>query len=434
MASAPKPPDPYKQGAAQQAAEMGAAQTSAIVNNPNIVNPYGTQTYSISGYEKVKNAKGKWVDVPRYTQTQTLSPAQQELMNLQNASMKNFGQLAVSQSNKLQGLLGQSVNTAGLSPWQSYSQGTPQATSYGSGGNITRNIAGAGPIERGFGQTKNKLQGSIAGGGTLRQDQGKTDRKAIEREMMKSYARAADPAARQEDAQLAARGMGFGTPQGSSAARDRGDVRAEASRQAYLASGAESRAAQDAYNQVQQTRFGQNTAQAQFRNQAQAQEYEQLAQRAGFANAAQMQQYTQNAGNAAFANQAQAQANAQNAALAAFANQGRQQNFLNRNSWADMMNNLRGSQMQERMQLRNQPLNEISALMSGAQVTLPQFQQFHAQGVNAAPIGQYIGQNYANQANAANSFNQGLFGLGGAMLGGIGQAGGMSNFFGNLWG
>jgi predicted lipid-binding transport protein (Tim44 family) len=39
-----------------------------------------------------------------------------------------------------------------------------------------------------------------------------------------------------------------------------------------------------------------------------------------------------------------------------------------------------------------------------------------------------MGQNYANAANAAAQTNSGLFGLGGSLLGGLGQ-GGFFNFF-----
>ena len=91
----------------------------------------------------------------------------------------------------------------------------------------------------------------------------------------------------------------------------RDDSRAEQARQAYLASGNESRAAQAAYNDVGTQRFNMNQA---------------------------------------------------------------------ANSY---LNNLRGAQMQEAYQPRTQPINEITALMSGAQATVPQFQAF--QGSPVAP-------------------------------------------------
>ncbi len=98
---------------------------------------------------------------------------------------------------------------------------------------------------------------------------------------------------------------------------------------------------------------------------------------------------------------------------------------------ADRANALRAAAIAgTRWRCSNQPINEITALMGGSAVTVPQFNPFSAQGIGAAPIGQYMGQNYANQAAAAAQQNQGLFGLGGAALGGIGAAGG----FGGLGG
>lgn len=60
---------------------------------------------------------------------------------------------------------------------------------------------------------------------------------------------------------------------------------------------------------------------------------------------------------------------------------------------------------------RSQPLNEISALMSGAQVAAPQFQQTPQTGVAGAD---YIGasnNNYQAQSQAAQAKMGGLFGL-----------------------
>ena len=119
--------------------------------------------------------------------------------------------------------------------------------------------------------------------------------------------------------------------------------RAEAARQAYLASGSESRAAQAAYNDVGTQRFNMNQA---------------------------------------------------------------------ANSY---LNNLRGAQMQEAYQTRTQPINEINALMSGSQATIPQFQGFSGSPVAASNIGQYIRDNYRNQSQAAAATNAGLFGLGGGL-------------------
>jgi hypothetical protein len=77
-------------------------------------------------------------------------------------------------------------------------------------------------------------------------------------------------------------------------------------------------------------------------------------------------------------------------------------------------NNLRGSQMQESFGLRNQPINELTALMSGAQATIPQFQPYQGTPISSPNIAQYINDNYKAQSAAASQTNAGLFGLAGA--------------------
>jgi hypothetical protein len=76
----------------------------------------------------------------------------------------------------------------------------------------------------------------------------------------------------------------------------------------------------------------------------------------------------------------------------------------------------RQSQLQEMLAMRNQPINEISALMSGSQVTVPQFAGYQGQGINPANIGQYINNAYNQQSQQAAGFNNGLFNLAGAGL------------------
>src|SRR5580765_2834750 len=102
------------------------------------------------------------------------------------------------------------------------------------------------------------------------------------------------------------------------------------------------------------------------------------------------------------------------AAQAAYNDVGTQRFNMNQaaNSY---LNNLRGAQMQEAYQTRSQPLNEITALMSGSQATIPQFQAFQGSPVQASNIGQYIQDNYKNQSQAAAATNAGLFGLGGGL-------------------
>jgi hypothetical protein len=95
------------------------------------------------------------------------------------------------------------------------------------------------------------------------------------------------------------------------------------------------------------------------------------------------------------------------------------------NSAISNNNNLRGQELTERQTLRNAPLNEISALMSGSQVSVPQFSPYNAPNVGNTPIGQYIQDNYNARVQQANATNTGLFGLGSALTGGLFGTGGM---------
>src|SRR6187399_446650 len=138
----PSPPSPTSTAAAQQAAEMGASWTSGIINNPNIVNPYGKQTYSIAGYETVKNAKGQDVKVPRYTQTQTLSPEQQKIFNYNNQMQTTMAQAGAQQASKLGKHLQGSVNSSGWQGWDAGPNAAKLATGFANVSPIQKSVAG----------------------------------------------------------------------------------------------------------------------------------------------------------------------------------------------------------------------------------------------------------------------------------------------------
>lgn len=137
--------------------------------------------------------------------------------------------------------------------------------------------------------------------------------------------------------------------------------------------------------------FGQGMDVAGFYNQALAQRQAAAQQQYQMQLAAQNQQF----------NQAQA--------AAAFANQARQQGLA------------------EQMALRAQPINEITALLGGSQVQMPQFQGYQGTQVAAAPLfaaqqaaGNFAQQNYGNQVSAYNAqlgLLSGLAGAGGMALG-----------------
>jgi hypothetical protein len=302
MASQPNAPDPYATAGAQNAQNAFASQFSGASSNANEVNPYGSVSYNQSGQTPIYTNGQITGYAPQWTRTTSLAPDQQKLLGLETQSKYNLGTAGVEQSARLRDALNKPVDPSQWTPWQT---SLPQQE--------------------------------------LRQDQGATNRADIEKAMMESYNRNVAPQEQAQEASLASRGLSPGATGYSQYQRTRDDSRAEAARQAYLASGNESRAAQAAYNDVGTQRFNMNQA----------------------ANA--------------------------------------------------YLNNLRGAQMQEAYQTRTQPLNEIMALASGSQATIPQFQGFQGSPVAASNIGQYISDNYRNQSQQAANTNAGLFGLAGGL-------------------
>lgn len=314
MGSKPKAPDPYKQAEAQRAENTWTSQYNTIGSNANQITPYGNVTNAPGTKIPIYDSKGNITGYgTQWSQTTTLSPAQQAIFDQENAAKLGFGQLANQQLGQAKNILGQPINTEGMVNWQQY--------------------------EKAPGLAQANYQG--------------TDRQAIEDAMMASTRRGLEPTYRQQDAQLAARGVGApGSKMGSNVDVSRGDTLAEAGRQAYLTSGEESR---------QQAGEARNVSEA--------------------------------------------------------ANKVTQQGWLNKNTWADQANALRQSQWGERTGLRNQILNELSVLAGNAPATVPQAQGFQGSQVNpfdiAGALQTKYGQDMANYQNQQS----GLFGIAKSVLG-----------------
>jgi len=114
-----------------------------------------------------------------------------------------------------------------------------------------------------------------------------------------------------------------------------------------------------------------------------------------------------------------------------------QQNQAGQQALYGIQSQNRSRALQEALALRQLPLQEINALRTGAQPTLPQFQSFQGQQIQAAPVFDAVNQQYqANlgQVNAKNAQKAATFkaiaGLGGAAFGGAGAAGGFGALFG----
>lgn len=164
--------------------------------------------------------------------------------------------------------------------------------------------------------------------------------------------------------------------------------------------------ANQAYNAAvqQNMNMGMNVAQAQ--NAASQQLFGQNIDIQGLYNAALSQNQQTALAQQAAQNAAQNQQFNQALQAAQFGNQAAQQSLA------------------QQLALRSQPLNEISALMSGSQIQMPQFQGYQGANVAASPVfaaGQAQSQDamarYNAQQSGSNALMGGLFDLGSSYVG-----------------
>lgn len=359
------PPAPDYIGAAKEtgAQSIEAAKAGAVVNNPNVVSPYGNQNVTFdpaTGQPSV---------------TQTLNPQSQQIFDAQQGTRLGLANLG-----------GQALGTA-----QSV-MGTP--FSYG-GPAVQTSLPGGGPINQGpsasqYGQAQGgvaapNLQMGLDTSGIARMpvNAGTTGQDAIMSRLQPQIQR--ENAA--SDAQLANQGIMRGSEAYDTSKTLLGQQHNDLLNQAALSGiGLDLSANQQGYNQALQSGqfgntsqlagFGAGLSNQQAGNAAIGQNFGMGGQAAQFQNQAQAQQFGQGLQQGQFGNTAQAQA------------------------------------LQQALTQRELPLNEISALMSGSQIQNPQFQQYTGQPVQGGNIlqaaqaqGQYGQGIYGSQVGAVNSQN-----------------------------
>jgi hypothetical protein len=368
LGPAPKaPPPPDYAGAARETAagNLEAAQAATAANRVNQITPYGNLNYAETGTDSRGN--------PIWTATTTLSPAQQQLLDMQNQASAGLGSAITSQLGQVQDVMGRGFNP-----------NTP-AIQYGGQGPQFQNLQSANPLARAG--TTADLQRSLG------QNVGMEGWDRASNLLMQRLDPQLERQQERQDAQLAAQGIPIGSQAYTRAKQDLGQQQNDARIQAQLQA-----------QGIQQNLFGQELQAGQFGNQATTQQQQNLLQNLGFSNQAQQQDF----------------ANRQ--AQLAFNNQLGQQGFQNQLAGANLSNQAQQQAYNQALTQYNMPLNTLSALRTGAQVQNPSFinapQQATTSGADILGASQMgynaqMGDFNAQQA-AQQNFNQGLMGLGGA--------------------
>ena len=382
MKSATPPPVPdYKAAAKEQGtANLESAVATSKLSNPNTYGPLGSQTVTY----------GTGADQYTPTIRQTLTPNAQATLEAQQGverSLAELGQQGVAQAKTILSTPF-NPNLPGIDTSIAESVSPVNQAAYNAG-SAQRSVAGP-TLQQGI---------DTSGIAAMPVNAGMTGQQAIMSRLQPQLTQN-ENATRQR---LANQGLVTGGEAYENEMRTMGQNRNDLELQA-AAQGINLDA------MMNQQGFGQAQARGQFGNEAQLNQFQSALQNAGMGNTALQQDYQ---------NQLAAQT-AQNAAIA--------QNFNQQLGMAQFGNTAQDQSLTQQLQLRNQPLNQITGLMSGSQIQMPQFQGYQGANVAAAPIYQGVQDTFQGQMDqygirqqAKNNLTSGLMSLGGAGAGAAGM-------------
>jgi Chaperone of endosialidase len=376
----PAPPDPRVTAGAQTASNVSTAVANAYLNAQNQITPLGRLTTTpTSSYTFTDPVNGATYEIPSFTQTQTLEPRQAETLNQSEQAKLNLAHLANTLSGRLGSVLGEGINLGQV-------PGAPQ---------LPPKIID--PYD--LSMTK-PIQFALGDAGPITMDYdpgGTTQRDRVEAALFERLNPQLALERQRTEQQLADRGI-----QAGQAAYGAGmDVYTKMANDARLGVIAAGGQEQKLQNDI-------------------------AAQRAGFRNAAEQQAFNQLQAEGQYYNQAVQQAATNQQNRAAFYNAAAREHYFTDPA------SRRKDALAEAYALRNQPINEISALLSGSQVQQPTFRDLPQTQIPTTDVAGLMNQNFQQQfANfqqqqqQTNQIIGGLFGAAGNIGRGIFAGGGL---------
>jgi hypothetical protein len=405
--SAPTPPNPLTTAAAQTGTNVSTAIANANLNDVNQVTPTGSLSYNQTGsYSWTDPSTGATYQVPQFTATQTLSPQEQAIQNQTLAAQYNLAGMANAQSASIANLLSTPFNPSTGAPAGGSAgmiSSVPAAqTSFNAGNPVQSALGNYGQVQTGFDTS------GLADPNAITQSYGQSgfSLPQVQAALMGQLQPQLDIQKQQLQQQLSDQGI----RPGSDAYNNAMLPFEQQENQAWLGAitGATGQQAQE------MQMLG---AQAAFQNQAQAQAYGEQQGIGQFANQAQAQAFQQALGAGTFANQAAAQQFQQNQAQATFANAGLAQQVAQAQSAFNASQAARSQYMQEQYAQRNQPINEISALLGQSQVSQPNFVNTPGSQIPTTDVAGLINNQFSQQLGVYQQQNQNYQSLMGGILG-----------------
>ncbi len=331
----------------------------------------GTSPTATSGQRSTSSAyqpNPDLYDVPRFEAVQTLSPELQ-------GTVDNFLGTANALSGQLKDTLGRPIDLSGL----------PDRVNNVSLRDVGTSLGFTGPDQLYSYGGDNPIQMSVGA------NDWSADRQRVEDALMSRLNPQLDRDRSSREADLRARGIAPGSGRAYDGAVDELNRQSNDARMSAILAG----------GQEQSRLAGLELAQGQFANSAQQQAYQQAMERAGFSNAAQQVAFGQNLTGKQFERDGIG-INNQNALTS-----------------ANFQNAARAAGLEELFATRQEPVNTISALLSGTQLSGPKFQQTPQPGVNGVDYTGLVNQQYQSKLQNYQGMLGGLAGIGSSLIGAL---------------
>lgn len=388
----PDPPDPVATAQAQGDVSLAGAIAGNEMKMVDKIGPDGSVRYKQKGTMTIDDGFGGTVDVPKYMEITRLSPEQRKIFNQSNDAKLSMAKTAANSADFMKSYLNKQIDPSSL-PARGKLPGN-------STGNIDTRLSTRPDYQESLDRrTTQNLDTRIGYDPKYQRSYGQDGNwNDIRDQYTDALMRRAQPGMDQQrkalEADLVNRGVNIGSEAYSDAHFNRQQGENDMRMAAILAGGDEA-----------QRMEGLARDRATFKNDVQGKILDDEIRKASFQNTALGQKFGQQQDMANFYNNIQSQQLQDELTKSTFQNSALGQKFGESLSKANFDEAKRAAALSEKFAFRNQPINEISALLSGSQVSMPQFDSPQISGPATTDYAGLVTNIYGQQSqNAADEY------------------------------